>query len=113
MLSLFSFLLGVGGSLLVIGLTEAVVKPIAARQTKRLVTAYVPKLIDRLDDLLPTWLGQLSEEQIRTIMVEFIWQEANERGETLLPQEIDTIINNTDRTYSFLTNAAKLLNKVS
>lgn len=111
MFSLFSFLLGVGGSLLILGLTEAVIKPIATQQTKRLVRLYVPKLLDKLDNVLPSWIGQLSEEQIRAALEEFIWQEANDRGETLLPKDIDTIISSVDSTYSFLVNAAKVLNK--
>jgi hypothetical protein len=109
MFSFFYFLVGAGASLVTLGLTEAVVKPIAQRQTKRLIKAYVPKLLDKLDSVLPSWLGQLSEDEIRTALEMFIWEEAESRNETLLPKDVDTIISDTVTTYSFLTNAAKLL----
>jgi hypothetical protein len=109
MVSFFSFLLGIGVSLLVLGLTEAVIKPLATKTTKYYIKAYVPKLLDYLDEFLPVWFGNLSEEEIRQELIRFLWTEATEQGERIEETQVEEIINTAESTYSFFKNASKLL----
>lgn len=102
--SLFMFFVG-------IGFTEAVIKPIATRYTRKAIFKYVPIVLDRADKFLPLWLAYLTEDQIRSRLVDFIQEEAQARQEVLSSDEVTEIIEKVDSNYSFLVNAAKLVSK--
>lgn len=73
---------------LLLGITEAVIKPIAKRWVQRRVLRHAPTVLQHLDQLFPALVGQLNaaelEDYVRTYVEDLT-------GESWRSPEIDTI----------------------
>jgi hypothetical protein len=97
MLNLLFFLLG-------LAFTEAILKPIIVLFTQRQIRKYVPIVLDRLDPILPEAIRQLSETELREKVISTIFDVGVEFDEK---PNVEAILDNTIRSYSFLVNARK------
>ena len=88
----------------VIGFTEAFIKPLAAKQVKSVVLEYVPDLLDRLDLLMPTAFGRLTEEQIRQFIIDQFTSLADTVPDA---KQTEELISEVEKAYSPLVSLRK------
>jgi hypothetical protein len=90
--------------LLGLAFTEAILKPIIVLFTHRQIRKYVPIVLDRLDPILPEAIRQLSETELREKVISTIFDVGVEFDEK---PNVEAILENTIKSYSFLVNARK------
>jgi hypothetical protein len=90
--------------LLGLAFTEAILKPIIVLFTHRQIRKYVPIVLDRLDPILPEAIRQLSETELREKVISTIFDVGVEFDEK---PNVEAILDNTIKSYSFLVNARK------
>jgi hypothetical protein len=88
-----------------LAVTEALLKPVIVFITQRQVRRFLPKVLNRLDPVLPAWIAEYDEAQLREKVVSVIFAVGKELDEE---PDVELILNKTVQAYSFLRNAAKL-----
>jgi hypothetical protein len=96
-ISIFTFLLGVA-------LTKGLLEPLLAKWMKRGVVKYVPRILNRLDSVLPRWIESYTEDELRAKVETLIYEETKPY-ETLTPGKAQQILEEVVSQYSFLVNA--------
>jgi hypothetical protein len=96
-ISIFTFLLGVA-------LTKGLLEPFLAKWTKRGIVKYVPRILNRLDTVLPKWIAIYDEPELRAKVENLIYDEVT-NYEALSPRKAQQILDEVVATYSFLVNA--------
>ena len=76
-----------------LGVVEALIKPIAKHAVQRQVLRVMPLLLERLDAVLPLWLGECSgrelEERVRELAEELTGEDWSEVDLTPLWERFD------------------------
>lgn len=87
-----------------VAFTKGVLEPLLAKWTRRGVVKYVPRILNRLDSVLPRWIESYTEDELRAKVETLIYEETKPY-ETLTPGKAQQILEEVVNQYSFLVNA--------
>lgn len=89
---------------IVLGATEAIVKPVAAYFFKQQTKRWLPVLLDKLDSILPDALAKMSEDELRAYLIS---QYQMVTGETVSESKENRILKTIEREFSPLVSVRK------
>ena len=89
-----------------VAFTKGLLEPFLAKWTKRGILKYVPKVLNRLDTVLPKWIALYTEDELRAKVEALIYEEVDPY-EVLSPWQAQQILKEVETAYSFLVNAGK------
>lgn len=101
MYNLFAFLLG-------LAFVEGFLKPLLIYLTQRQIRRFLPVVLKRLDPVLPRWIAEYNQKQLKERVIDVIFDSAIELDEAITLDEAYLILDGVVSSYSFLVNADKV-----
>jgi hypothetical protein len=86
---------------------EGLLKPFLVWLTQRQVRRFLPYLLDRLDPVLPIWISRYTEQELRELVINEIFNVGFELEEPITDNRAEQILETAIQSYSFLANARK------
>ena len=100
MYNFVAFLLG-------LAFVEGFLKPLIVYLTQRQIRKFMPLVLDRLDPVLPRWIAEYDQKQLKERVIDVIFDSAIELDEAITLDDAYSILDGVVSSYSFLVNADK------